>query len=317
MDNELVVAETGEIIQNGIEYTKVGLTLNDALTYDAWQKIGDQLKYFEGAIQWWIGDWLNFGERRYGEMYTQALDEAQAKTWRNYKYVSSVFELSRRRDNSTWSHHQEVAALEPGEASALLAQAEEVGLSVMALRTLVRNLRNARLMTTALPVGKYRIIYADPPWQYENSGFTESAEGQYPTMPVDEICALPIGAMATPESVLFLWATNPLLQEAIQVMKAWGFEYKTNIAWIKDIGRGKGWYLKSKHELLLIGVRDNTPHPAERPDSAQEADRGSVHSKKPEHFYDLIESMYPDGNKIELFARNTTRQGWETWGNEP
>lgn len=168
--------------------------------------------------------------------------------------------------------------------------------------------------TRELPTGKYAVIYADPPWQYDNSGFNESADNQYPTMPLDEICELPIGDLADETTVLFLWATNPLLPEALKVLESWGFEYKTNMAWIKDAGRGKGWYLKSKHELLLIGVKSETPHPVERPDSCFEADRGNVHSQKPEKAYEIIESMYP-GNKVELFARNS-REGWDSWGNE-
>ena len=165
-----------------------------------------------------------------------------------------------------------------------------------------------------LPAGKYAVIYADPPWQYDNSGFDEAADNQYPTMPLDEICAIPVFDLSDDATVIFMWATNPLLPEALQVLTSWGFKYKTNMAWIKDKGRGKGWYLKSKHELLLIGVKDNTPHPQERPDSCFEADRGSTHSKKPMLAYEIIESMYP-GNKIELFARNT-REGWDCWGNE-
>jgi len=168
--------------------------------------------------------------------------------------------------------------------------------------------------TRELPTGKYAVIYADPPWQYDNSGFNEAADNQYPTMPLDEICELPITDLADETTVLFLWATNPLLPEALKVLAAWGFEYKTNIAWIKDAGRGKGWYLKSKHELLLIGVKSETPHPIERPDSCFEADRGSVHSRKPEKAYEIIESMYP-GSKIELFSR-VARNGWDSWGNE-
>lgn len=168
--------------------------------------------------------------------------------------------------------------------------------------------------TRELPTGKYAVIYADPPWRYDNSGFNEAADNQYPTMPLDEICELPISNLADETTVLFLWATNPLLPEALQVMASWGFEYKTNIAWIKDAGRGKGWYLKSKHELLLIGVKSETPHPIERPDSCFEADRGNVHSRKPEKAYEIIESMYP-GNKVELFSR-VERDGWDSWGNE-
>jgi ParB/RepB/Spo0J family partition protein len=177
-----------------------------------------------------------------------------------------------------------------------------------------RERMHAEKRTRELPAGKYAVIYADPPWRYDNSGFNEAADNQYPTMPLDEICELPIGDLADQTTVLFLWATNPLLPEALQVMASWGFEYKTNIAWIKDAGRGKGWYLKSKHELLLIGVKSETPHPIERHDSCFEAGRGNVHSRKPEKAYEIIESMYP-GNKVELFARNR-REGWDIWGNE-
>ncbi len=167
-----------------------------------------------------------------------------------------------------------------------------------------------------MPTGKFAVIYADPPWQYSNSGFNESAESQYATMPTEDICKMSeqVEKWATPETVLFLWATNPMLPDALKVMSAWGFEYKTNMAWIKDKGRGKGWFLQSKHELLLIGTRANTPHPNVRPDSCFEADRGPVHSRKPEIVYGIIESMY-DGAKLEMFCRNP-REGWEAHGNE-
>lgn len=166
------------------------------------------------------------------------------------------------------------------------------------------------------PSGKYAVIYADPPWQYDNSGFDESAESQYPTMPTDDICAMRpmLDEWATDETVLFMWATNPLLPDALRVMSAWGFTYKTNMAWVKDKGRGKGWFLKSKHELLLIGTKRNTPQPKQRHDSAVEAARPSTHSKKPEVFYEIIEAMY-DGAKLEMFCR-ATRHGWEAHGNQ-
>ena len=178
--------------------------------------------------------------------------------------------------------------------------------------------RNEELRRKAVsaPTGKYAVILADPPWQYSNSGFNESAESQYPTMPTDEICEMAdmVREASTPETVLFLWATNPLLPDAIKVMEAWGFTYKTNMAWIKDKGRGKGWFLVSRHELLLIGTRGDTPHPKERPESCFEADRGPVHSRKPAMAYEIIESMY-DGSKLEMFSRSK-RIGWEAYGNE-
>ena len=178
----------------------------------------------------------------------------------------------------------------------------------------VREVKHAEKRSRALPDGKYSVVYADPPWQYSNSGFDSSAENHYPTMPVDEICNIPIQPMTTDTTVLFLWATNPLLPDAMKVIRAWGFEYKTNIVWIKSTTIGMGWFLKSKHELLLIATKSNTPHPQMKPESCFETEKISIHSRKPEIAYEIIESMYP-GKKIELFAR-ISRDGWDSWGNE-
>lgn len=164
--------------------------------------------------------------------------------------------------------------------------------------------------------GKFNVILADPPWQYQNSGFIESAESLYPTMKTEDICAMSqqIHEWATDYTALFLWATNPMLPDALRVMQAWGFEYKTNMCWVKDMGRGKGWFLKSRHELLLIGVKPKTPQPSERPDSAFLADRPEQHSRKPGLSYSLIEGMY-GGPRLEMFSRRS-RDGWEHFGNE-
>lgn len=305
--------KTGEIITAGCEFTKTSLTLDPGINFDKWEIIGKQLNQIEGAIQWWVGDWLNFGERKYGEMYAQAIDESQVSTWQNYKYTSKAVESSRRRELLPWSHHREVAALPPDEQKYWLEKAEQEGLSKSVLRQAIKHAK-LLLNPQALPDGKYSVIYADPPWKYENSGFEESAEDQYPTMELQDIADLNVASLCTDETVLFLWATNPLLQEALFVVDSWGFEYKTNMAWVKDLGRGKGWYLKSKHELLIIATKPNTPHPLNRPDSCFEANRGKVHSRKPELVYNIIDSMYP-GKKIELFAREI-RPGWETWGNQ-
>jgi len=174
--------------------------------------------------------------------------------------------------------------------------------------------RHQSLRSQPFPEGKYGVILADPAWSYDNSGYRLSAQSHYPTMTTEQICALDVASLCTDSSILFLWATNPLLPEALQVMGAWGFRYATNIAWIKKGIQGIGWYLKSCHELLLIGVRQNTPHPRERFDSFFETTRGLGHSKKPDKAYEIIESMYPC-NKIELFARSR-RDGWDSWGNE-
>lgn len=165
-----------------------------------------------------------------------------------------------------------------------------------------------------LPTGKFDVIYADPPWQFDNSGFEQSAASIYPTMPTDKICALPIQETTKGSCVLFIWATNAMLEDALKVISAWGFTYKTNIVWIKDRAPGMGWFTKSKHELLLICTKGEGLHPQWKPDSWQEY-KVTEHSKKPSSFYTIIEKMYPHQKYIELFARNK-RQGWESWGNQ-
>ena len=165
-----------------------------------------------------------------------------------------------------------------------------------------------------LPEGEYNIFLADPPWQFNNSGFTQSAASIYPTMSTEEICKLPIKNLILDNSVLFLWATNAMLPDALNVIEEWGFTYKSNIVWIKDKAPGMGWFTESKHELLLIGVNGAGLHPIFKPQSWVKEDR-TEHSKKPEIFYEIIEKMYPGQKYIELFARKK-RDGWKGWGNE-
>jgi N6-adenosine-specific RNA methylase IME4 len=166
----------------------------------------------------------------------------------------------------------------------------------------------------------YPIILADPPWAFEvydaSSGLDSAAEAHYPTISTEEICALKVADLAAPDAALFLWATSPHLPEALQVMRAWGFEYKTSIVWVKDRS-GLGYWVRDQHELLLISARGDmrSPPAASRPPSVINAPRRE-HGRKPDEAYALIERMYPDLPKIELFARGKAREGWGAWGNE-
>ena len=161
---------------------------------------------------------------------------------------------------------------------------------------------------------RYEILYADPPWRYEYSQ-TDSrrVENQYPTMSLEEIKSLNVPA--EDDAVLFMWATSPKLTEALEVMAAWGFDYRTCMAWVKD-RIGMGYYARQQHELVLIGKRGNPsmPEPSNRPSSVFYAKR-TEHSSKPSGFYEILEKMYPNQSKVELFARHT-RIGFDAWGNE-
>ena len=165
-----------------------------------------------------------------------------------------------------------------------------------------------------LPQGRYEIILADPPWRYEFSETSMRAiENQYPTMDLEQIKELDIPA--ADDSVLFLWATAPKLEEALQVLNAWGFTYKTCAVWDKE-KKGMGYWFRGQHELLLVGVKGKpkTPDPASRfPSVIQE--KRTEHSSKPQVLYPMIEKMFPGKKYVELFARKN-RQGWDSWGNE-
>lgn len=162
----------------------------------------------------------------------------------------------------------------------------------------------------------YDVIYADPAWKfktYSAKGMSRSADNHHDTMTVDEIAALDVPA--GPHCVLFLWATAPMLLEALHTMKSWGFTYKTQMAWDKRV-QATGYYVRNVHEPLLIGTigKPKLPLPQNRPESLL-IERKRQHSRKPECSYRVIEQMYPDASRLEMFSR-CHRAGWDAWGNE-
>lgn len=168
---------------------------------------------------------------------------------------------------------------------------------------------------------KYQIIYADPPWAYRNMGNIQAtANAQYNTMSNEDICNLPVDKISANNSILFLWATFPKIQEALDVIKAWGFEYKTvGFTWIKKNKNGSnffgvGWYTKSNVEICLIGTKGKSPKVSNSISQIIETIR-EKHSKKPDIVKDKIVEFAEDIPRIELFARTKTK-GWDVWGNE-
>jgi len=199
------------------------------------------------------------------------------------------------------------------------AQVESARVTANLIRAGEREQIRADRAAVAHLAGAYQLLYADPPWRYEHVK-TESraVENQYPTMSLEEICGLSIPAAA--EAVLFMWATSPKLAEAMQVIAAWGFTYRTCAVWDKD-RIGMGYYFRQQHELLLVGARGAmaVPEPSDRPPSVFRIRRDEAHSQKPDQVYAMLEQMYPtfgDADRVELFAR-APRDGWSAWGNDP
>jgi N6-adenosine-specific RNA methylase IME4/ParB-like chromosome segregation protein Spo0J len=215
----------------------------------------------------------------------------------------------------------EAAEREPEKFKRIADQMDRTGNVHGAYKEVTRAAKIDKIANAAVaPLEKtsrqYPIILADPPWLYEHVETESRAiENHYPTMTLDDICALPVNALALGDAILFMWATSPKLAEAIRVVEAWGFTYRTCAVWVKD-KIGMGYYFRQQHELILVGVKGGPPMPAppDRPSSVIEAPRGA-HSAKPEAVYELIERMYPTWPRIELFARSP-REGWDSWGNQ-
>lgn len=162
------------------------------------------------------------------------------------------------------------------------------------------------------------IIVADPPWRFASNSQTRpgrNAMRHYPCMPLDEICAVPVAEWAARPALLFLWATSPMLPQALGVVAAWGFRFKSSLVWVKK-RPGTGFWVRNRHELVLLAGRGRfaCPTPAPFPDSVITSP-ARRHSEKPEDLQDRIDLIWPEARKLELFARRP-RDGWEVWGND-
>jgi N6-adenosine-specific RNA methylase IME4 len=172
-------------------------------------------------------------------------------------------------------------------------------------------------VSTLLGRQLYAVISCDPPWRTivwsRETGMDRAADNHYPTMTEAELFALRLPA--APNCVLFLWTTIPHAAIAYRLLAHWGFVYKSQHVWVKP-DLGTGFWIRERHEILLIAVRGEIPCPAPGTQypSAIEAPRGEP-SEKPDVFAEMIESYFPNVPKLEMFARRA-RSGWDVWGNE-
>jgi len=172
----------------------------------------------------------------------------------------------------------------------------------------------------SLPDAKYRVLYADPPWAYhdkadEGAVQAGGAARHYPSLSIADLCALPVSTLCEPNAVLFLWVTSPLLFESVAVIKAWGFSYRASFVWDK-VKHNMGHYNSVRHEFLLVCVRGSCqPDVVKLFDSVVTEER-TEHSVKPAVFRTLIDTIYPHGKRLELFARGEVPSGWDAYGFE-
>lgn len=178
-----------------------------------------------------------------------------------------------------------------------------------------------------LPPGPFSVVYADPPWEYSDrlrhrgaSGTIRGAASHYQTMALADILVLPVAEIAAPNAALFLWATGPMMQEALDTVAFWGFKFKTvAFTWTKTTKRGlphfgMGRYTRSGSEFVLLGIRGRMPPLSRSVRQLVQAPIG-VHSAKPPEVARRIEMLYGNVPRVELFAR-VRLPGWEAWGDE-
>ena len=216
----------------------------------------------------------------------------------------------------TIASHQDVAeqVMVQAREEKRIATPEEVYREIKREEAAARVESLAGTRTKAIPEGTNEINYCDPPWKYDfEKADSRKIENQYPTMEVEEICTMKLPNIAD-NALLLMWATAPKLTEALSVITAWGFAYRTHCVWNKK-KIGMGYWFRGQHELLLVATKGDfsPPDVRHRKPSVYEEERGK-HSVKPLYFYKWIEGAFEGKKKIELFARGNTRTGWEVWG---
>jgi N6-adenosine-specific RNA methylase IME4 len=313
------------------------LELPRGMSLKQWREAGQIIGELHRGVGWLVGEWWLYGPwdeaDRVATVTADGWSGPALTTCKLAAQCCKTFPKARRRALVPYSHHLEVLSLSTVEADQLLDQAQQKACetgnppAVRAVRNEVkRRKRKQREQELAgateaasaeLGSKVFGVVYADPPWRFEpysrDTGMDRAADNHYPTEPVERICAMQVPA--ADDAVLFLWATTPMLPQALTVMEAWGFTYKSHCVWRKDHD-GTGYWFRNRHELLLVGTRGNVPAPApgEQYSSVIEAALGR-HSEKPAAFAEMIEEMFPNVPAVELFARGP-RLGWAVWGNE-
>lgn len=323
------VPGTKPIVIGAFTFTETGMEVRGRPTFEEYEGVGEFVTRTHKASGWWLADWLRYGDSRAD--WQERLSQAQHVTGLSDKTLMNVRSIgaiapSARYANVEFALHAEVARLPETDQQFWLARAEQEGWSRQELRQMLRaDKRRAVLHDQATLTGKYRVIYADPPWEYRQKNATEDGslrkqDETFPGMSIEDICNLPVRAHVLPNAVLFLWATVPFLLAnpgPRDVIEAWGFDYKSNWTWHKVLGN-PGAYSHVVHEHLLIATRGmGVPDaPTGLPDSLLTVRRRGEHSEKPVEVRRLIERHWTIGPYLELFGRARVK-GWDVFGNDP
>lgn len=318
--NQIILNENKDIEYSSFRLHKNGLSAIGTPTFEQWEECGKFIKKAEGSVHFWIGDWLNYGEQKWGEMYSQAMDHTQYDygTLRNDKYIADKVDLSLRSDNLSRGHAQEIASLPNEEKEYWAKEIAKEPIPVRELKQKIKERKKSLLPKPTIPDGIFSVLYADPPWDIGSmvlDKWESPLEDKYPTMTPDELKSLTLPKMAE-DSVCFMWTTLSTLPQSLELLEHWGFKYHITMTWDKGNGFSmSGFHRKS--ELCIFGYKGILSNVVKQegeyiPTVFYEAK--TIHSRKPEKMYEFIENRTV-GNKVELFAR-IKREGWTSWGNQ-
>ena len=311
----------------GFRLSSTGLEANTRIKKEDWIRCGQFLKRCEGAVCWWVGDWVNLGEKKYGDVKKVAEDIGFSyPTVRQYASLAANVKVFNRLNTLTINHHQAVAKLSDKEQRRWLSAAVKKGLSPAELRRDItrwqRSLDAANdesvgaIKDLASVAGRYRCIYLDPPWDYDDSDAPQGGvAAQYETQDIEWIKDVAVPALLHPEGGhVWMWITWPMLRDGLghELLKHWDLEWKGEIVWDKDkllLGR----WIRVQTEVLILGVTGKCDRQCEDLRGFYQ-EKSSRHSEKPAAFYSMLE-RFSLGPRIELFAR-TAQDGWDRWGKE-
>jgi N6-adenosine-specific RNA methylase IME4 len=321
----IALQEIRPIVIGCFTLTETGVVIKGRPSFGEYNGVLEFSRQAHKAAGWWVSDLLRYGETRpdWREKLEQVVDATgySEKTARNLKYIGENVALSRRRGDVDISLHAEVAPLHPKEQIEWLEKAATERWSTRDLRLAIRaSKRRLVIEGQAVLEGMYRVLYADPPWIYDDrqpSGSSSAAH--FPGMTIEELCKLPVPAHTMPNALLAMWVTAPMMLSnpgPREVGEAWGFTYKQQIVWDKVLPAG-GNYTQGNHEILTLWTRGSCVPDVQRdlPDSVQTFRKTPVHSEKPPEFRKLLEKHWTSGPYLELFGREPV-EGWSVFGND-
>ena len=291
----------------------------------AYQILAEQSKQ-SVEVQAKIAIYKARADRKCGEWLKENIREPGNPLWLQGETIG----LKNVGINKTESHRLQKIAAIPAQKFEDILQECEIEVKKITSNMLVNIAKEAekeerKIETPPLPKGKYQVIYADPPWDYPLAKSRKRVDEHYPTLDLEELKNLKdetgrhVSEIAADNCTLFLWATSGRLNWAFPVLEAWGFEYKSSMVWDK-VKYNMGYYSSIRHEFIIIaGKGKSTPTASGKIinsiDSVQSIPKSSRHSEKPDEFRKIIETLYPNTKKIQLFARKKY-PGWDNWGQE-